>query len=147
VLAKFCSAFLEDTQPVIFGDGEQTRDFTFVENAVQANLLACEAPNVSGKVFNIGIGGRFSLNETVTLLNKISCKGLEAKYEPARDGDIRDSQADISQAREFLGYEPPVAFEEGLRRTFEWYRGTQEKTKSSAESSSQPASATAPAKP
>jgi nucleoside-diphosphate-sugar epimerase len=140
VLAKFCSAFLDGTQPVIFGDGEQTRDFTFVENAVQANLLACEAPNVSGKVFNVGVGGRFSLNQTVTLLNKISGKSLEAKYEPGREGDIRDSQADISQAREFLGYDPPVAFEEGLRRTFDWYRATQEKAKASAE----PASASTP---
>jgi nucleoside-diphosphate-sugar epimerase len=122
VLAKFCAAFLEETQPVIFGDGEQTRDFTYVENAVRANLLACEAPNVSGKVFNVGTGGRFSLNQTVELLRKISGKPLEAKYDAPRDGDIRDSQADISQAREYLGYEPQVDFEEGLRRTFEWYR-------------------------
>src|ERR1700738_2080068 len=127
VLAKFCTAFLEDTQPVIFGDGEQTRDFTYVDNAVQANLLACEAPNVSGKVFNVGVGGRFSLNQTVALLNNIFGKSLHAKYETAPDGDIRDSQADISRAREFLGYEPSVAFEEGLRRTFDWYRATQEK--------------------
>src|SRR5712675_2706728 len=116
VLAKFCTAFLENTQPVVFGDGEQTRDFTYVENAVVANLLACEAPNVSGKVFNVGVGGRISLNHTVTLLSNISGKRLEPKYEPARDGDIRDSQADISQAREFLGYEPSVPFDEGLRR-------------------------------
>jgi UDP-N-acetylglucosamine/UDP-N-acetyl-alpha-D-glucosaminouronate 4-epimerase len=122
VLAKFCTAFLEQTQPVIFGDGEQTRDFTYVENAVRANLLACEAPNVSGKVFNVGTGGRFSLNQTVELLRKISGRPLEAKYDAPRDGDIRDSQADISQAREYLGYEPQVDFEEGLRRTFEWYR-------------------------
>jgi len=127
VLAKFCTAFLEDTQPVIFGDGEQTRDFTYVDNAVQANLLACEAPSASGKVFNIGVGGRFSLNQTVALLNKISGKRLEVNYDAARDGDIRDSQADISQAREFLGYDPQVEFEEGLRRTFEWYRAMQEK--------------------
>ena len=127
VLAKFCTAFLEDTQPVIFGDGEQTRDFTYVDNAVQANLLACEAPSASGKVFNIGVGGRFSLNQTVALLNKISGKRLEVNYDAARDGDIRDSQADISQAREFLGYDPQVQFEEGLRRTFEWYRAMQEK--------------------
>jgi UDP-glucose 4-epimerase len=125
VLAKFCTAFLEDTQPVVFGDGEQTRDFTYVENAVQANLLACEAPNVSGKVFNIGVGGRVSLNEVLRELGKITAKTLEAKYDPPRDGDIRDSQADISQAREFLGYEPQVSFEEGLSRTFEWYRATQ----------------------
>jgi nucleoside-diphosphate-sugar epimerase len=127
VLAKFCTAFLEDTQPLVFGDGEQTRDFTFVENAVQANLLACEAPNVSGKVFNIGVGGRTSLNEVLRELGKITGKTLEAKYDPPRDGDIRDSQADISQAREFLGYDPQVSFEEGLARTFEWYRETQAK--------------------
>jgi nucleoside-diphosphate-sugar epimerase len=127
VLAKFCTAFLEETQPVIFGDGEQTRDFTYVENAVQANLLACEAPNVSGKVFNVGTGGRFSLNQTVELLRKISGKPLETKYDVPRDGDIRDSQADISQAREYLGYKPQVDFEEGLRRTFEWYHDVQAK--------------------
>jgi nucleoside-diphosphate-sugar epimerase len=144
VLAKFCTAFLEETQPVIFGDGEQTRDFTYVENAVQANLLACEAPNVSGKVFNVGAGGRFSLNQTVDLLNKIAGKNLEVKYEPARDGDIRDSQADISQAREFLGYEPQVAFEEGLVRTFEWYRVTQ--AKAAATPSTPAVSAPAPVK-
>jgi len=122
VLAKFCTAFLEETQPVIFGDGEQTRDFTYVDNAVSANLLACEAPNVSGKVFNIGVGGRFSLNQTVELLRSISGTQLEVKYDPPRDGDIRDSQADITQARELLGYDPQVEFEQGLRRTFEWYR-------------------------
>jgi len=132
VLAKFCTAFLDETQPVVFGDGQQTRDFTFVENAVQANLLACEAPNVSGKVFNVGTGGRTSLNEVLHTLEKISGKTLEVKYEPARDGDIRDSQADISQAKEFLGYDPQVGFEEGLTRTFEWYRSTQ--TKAAAKS-------------
>jgi nucleoside-diphosphate-sugar epimerase len=127
VLAKFCTAFLEDTQPGVFGDGEQTRDFTYVDNAVQANLLACEAPNVSGKVFNVGVGGRVSLNEVLRALAKITGKTLETKYEPPRDGDIRDSQADISQARDFLGYDPQVSFEEGLARTFEWYRETQAK--------------------
>jgi UDP-N-acetylglucosamine/UDP-N-acetyl-alpha-D-glucosaminouronate 4-epimerase len=132
VLAKFCTAFLEETQPVVFGDGEQTRDFTFVENAVQANLLACEAPNVSGKVFNVGTGGRTSLNEVLRTLEKVTGKVLEAKYEPPRDGDIRDSQADISQAKELLGYDPQVSFKEGLTRTFEWYRSTQ--TKAAAKS-------------
>src|SRR5438445_2981606 len=133
VLAKFCTAFLEDTPPVVFGDGEQTRDFTYVENAVQANLLACDAPNVSGKVFNVGVGGRVSLNEVLRELGKITSKTLETKYEPPRDGDIRDSQADISQAREFLGYAPNVAFEEGLARTFEWYRETQAKAAAKTE--------------
>src|SRR5467141_574758 len=127
VLAKFCSAFLEDAQPVVFGDGEQTRDFTYVENAVQANLLACEAPNASGRVFNVGVGGRVSLNQVLRELGKITGKKLEAKYEPPRDGDIRDSQADISQAQEFLGYQPNVTFEEGRARTVEWYRETEAK--------------------
>jgi len=133
VLAKFCTAFLEDTQPLVFGDGGQTRDFTYVENAVQANLLACEAPNVSGRVFNVGVGGRVSLNDVLRELGKIIGKTLEAKYDPPRDGDIRDSQADISQAREFLGYEPQVTFEDGLARTFEWYRETQAKVAAKAE--------------
>jgi len=137
VLAKFCTAFLEDTQPVVFGDGEQTRDFTYVENAVQANLLACEAANVSGKVFNVGVGGRVSLNSVLGELAKITGKTLQAKYEAPRDGDIRDSQADISQARELLRYDPKVSFEEGLARTFQWYRETRTKaaTKESASQS------------
>jgi UDP-N-acetylglucosamine/UDP-N-acetyl-alpha-D-glucosaminouronate 4-epimerase len=123
VLSRFALAFLEDQQPVIYGDGEQTRDFTFVENAVQANLLACEAPSsASGGVFNVGTGARISLNQTLELLRRISGKKLQAKHEPPRDGDIRDSQADISKAREFLGYEPTILFEEGLERTFAWYR-------------------------
>jgi nucleoside-diphosphate-sugar epimerase len=133
VLAKFCTAFLEDTEPVVFGDGEQTRDFTYVENAVQANLLACEAANVSGKVFNVGVGGRVSLNGVLRELQKITAKKLEARYDPPRDGDIRDSQADISQAREFLGYSPQVSFEDGLARTFQWYRDTQTKAAAKTE--------------
>lgn len=127
VLAKFCTAFLEDTKPVVFGDGEQTRDFTFVDNAVHANLLACEAPNVAGQVFNVGCGDRISLNQVLAALRKITGKPLEAKYDPPREGDIRDSQADISAARKFLGYEPQVGFERGLQLTFDWYRETQAK--------------------
>jgi nucleoside-diphosphate-sugar epimerase len=127
VMAKFCTAFLEETEPVIFGDGSQSRDFTYVENAVQANLLACEAPSVSGKVFNIGTGDRISLNDVVDTLGKISGKPLKARHDPPRDGDIRDSQADIDQARALLGYEPSVRLEAGLQRTFEWYRATQAK--------------------
>ncbi|HEX4542213.1 MAG TPA: NAD-dependent epimerase/dehydratase family protein, partial [Candidatus Acidoferrum sp.] len=133
VLAKFCSAFLEDTEPVVFGDGEQTRDFTFVDNAVHANLLACEAPNVAGKVFNVGCGDRISLNQVLQTLQKITGKTLETKYEPPRDGDIRDSQADISQARAFLGYDPKVGFEEGLKLTYDWYRESQSKTAAKTE--------------
>jgi nucleoside-diphosphate-sugar epimerase len=122
VLARFTASFLSGTQPTVFGDGEQTRDFTFVENAVQANLLACEAPNASNQVFNIGTGFRISLNQTLDLLRRITGKNLAAKYEPPRDGDIRDSQADIRKACDTLGYEPTVQFEEGLQRTFDWYR-------------------------
>jgi nucleoside-diphosphate-sugar epimerase len=127
VLARFCACFLEETEPVVFGDGEQSRDFTFVENAVQANLLACEAPNVSGRAFNVGTGGRVTLNQTLELLGQLSGKPLKPKYDPPREGDIRDSQADITQAREFLGYDPQVSFEDGLARTFDWYRTTQAK--------------------
>jgi nucleoside-diphosphate-sugar epimerase len=124
-MAKFCTAFLEETEPVIFGDGTQSRDFTYVDNAVQANLLACEAPRASGRVFNIGTGTRVNLNEIVAALGQISGKPLKPRYDSPRDGDIRDSQADISHARAVLGYEPTVSLDEGLQRTFDWYRATQ----------------------
>jgi UDP-N-acetylglucosamine/UDP-N-acetyl-alpha-D-glucosaminouronate 4-epimerase len=129
VLAKFCTAFLEESEPVIYGDGEQSRDFTFVANAVHANLLACEAPNASGRVFNVGTGARITLNDVVDTLGRISGKALAPRYEPARDGDIRDSQADITRARDYLGYEPLVQFPEGLERTFDWYRTTAQQAK------------------
>lgn len=122
VLSRFASAFLNEEPPVIYGDGEQTRDFTYVDNAVQANLLACEAPGAAGQVFNVGTGHRISLNQTLELLRQFAGIQLTAKYDPLRDGDIRDSQADITKAREILQYEPTVLFEEGLQRTFEWYR-------------------------
>jgi len=127
VLAKFCTAFLEGTEPVVFGDGEQTRDFTYVDNVVQATLASCEAPGASGKVLNVGTGARISLNQTLQLLREISGNPLEAKYEPPRDGDIRDSQADIHLARQLLDYEPAVNFAEGLGRTFAWYQECQAK--------------------
>jgi nucleoside-diphosphate-sugar epimerase len=133
VLAKFCTAFLEDTEPVVFGDGEQTRDFTFVDNAVHANLLACEAPNVAGKVFNVGCGDRISLNQVLAALREVAAKPLRAKYDPPREGDIRDSQADISEARRYLGYEPQVGFLQGLQLTFDWYRESQQKAAARAE--------------
>jgi nucleoside-diphosphate-sugar epimerase len=127
VLSKFITTLLADGQPVIFGDGEQSRDFTYIENVVQANLLACEAPNCAGQVLNAGTGGRFTLNETLRLLEKISGKRATAKYEPPRSGDILHSQADITEARKTLGYDPKVSFEEGLRRTWEWYRANESK--------------------
>src|SRR5262249_33995161 len=122
VLSKFCAAFLEGTEPVVYGDGEQTRDFTYIDNVVQATLLACEAAGASGRVCNVGTGERISLNQTLELLREISGTRLEAKYDPPREGDIRDSQADIRLAGELLGYLPAVNFSDGLRRTFDWYR-------------------------
>src|SRR5215469_17010901 len=104
VLSRFSTAFLESAPPVIFGDGEQTRDFTYVDNAVQANILACEAGGASGKTFNIGTGQAISLNNVVKMLQKISGKTLEPKYELPREGDIRDSLADIQLAGEVLNY-------------------------------------------
>ena len=121
VLSRFTAAFLQDEQPVVFGDGEQTRDFTYVANAVQANLLACEAPGVSGFVFNVGTGDRYSLNQTLEILRGLSAKKLPAKYEPAREGDIRDSQADITSAKTLLAYDPKITFEQGLKKTWEWF--------------------------
>ena len=108
VLSRFCTAFLEGTPPVVFGDGEQTRDFTYVENAVMANLAACEAPSAAGRTFNIGTGSSISLNNVMAMLGKISGMALEAKYEAPREGDIRDSLADIALAKELLGYQPSV---------------------------------------
>lgn len=123
VLSRFMLAVLEGKKPVIYGDGEQSRDFTFIENVVDETLRACEAPYASGQVFNGGTGSRITLNQVIRLLSKISGRQIDADYEPPRNGDIRDSQADISLARRVLGYEPRVHFEEGLRRTWEWYRG------------------------
>jgi len=121
VLSRFITALRDGGQPVVFGDGEQTRDFTYVSNVVDATLRAAETPGVSRKVLNVGTGGRFSLNYTLALLAKIAGKPADPRYDPPRPGDIRDSQADITQARELLGYVPSVGFEEGLRRTWEWY--------------------------
>ncbi len=122
VLSRFISAMLDDVPPVVFGDGEQSRDFTYVENAVQATLLASEAQGVSGMVFNVGTGSRYTLNQTIQLLQAIAEKPVQVQYDPPREGDIRHSQADIELARKRLGYQPRVGFEEGLRRTWEWYR-------------------------
>ncbi len=127
VLSRFITALLEGQPPVVFGDGEQSRDFTYVANVVDATLRACDAPGASGKVFNVGTGERFTLNETLRLLGKISGKNSKAKYDPPRTGDILHSQADISLARKLLGYHPSIAFEEGLKRTWEWYAATYKK--------------------
>jgi nucleoside-diphosphate-sugar epimerase len=122
VLSPFMLAVLEGESPVIYGDGEQSRDFTYIENVVDETLRACEASGASGKVFNGGTGARITLNEVVKRLEKITGQKIRAEYEPPRPGDIRDSQADISLARKVLGYEPRVDFEEGLQRTWNWYK-------------------------
>jgi len=121
VLSRFMLAVIEGQPPVIYGDGDQSRDFTYIDNIVDVTLRACEAGGASGKVFNGGTGARITLNEVVKLLAKVTGKKIQAKYEPPRTGDIRDSQADISLAEKVLGYQPLVHFEEGLKRTWEWY--------------------------
>ena len=122
VLSRFMLAVIEGEQPVIFGDGEQSRDFTYIENVVDVTLRACEASGASGLVFNGGTGARITLNAVLKQLEKITGKKLQAKYDPPRVGDIRDSQADISLARKILGYHPAVGFETGLERTWQWYK-------------------------
>jgi len=124
VLAKFITLMLRGERPTIYGDGEQSRDFNYIDNAVAANLLAATAPeaDVAGKTFNIATGHRFNLNETVELLKPLTGFAGEPIYEAERTGDIKHSLADISQAQEKLQYRPAVDFNEGLRRTVEWYR-------------------------
>jgi UDP-glucose 4-epimerase len=124
VLAKFCLAMLSGQTPMIHGDGEQSRDFTFIDNNVHANILAAKAPaeKVAGGVFNIATGRRITLNETVKILRKLTGYQGEVKYGPDRAGDIKHSYADISKAKAALGYEPLVNFEDGLKRTVDWYR-------------------------
>ena len=125
VLAVFCRRMLAGERPTIYGDGEQSRDFTYVENVVHANLLAAEAPahRVSGQVMNVATGTRITLNEAFCTLSELTGYCGHPVYGPARPGDIRDSQADISRAVDLLGYAPVVDFREGLRRTVEWYGG------------------------
>ena len=123
VISLFSTALLEGRQPTIYGDGEQTRDFTYVANVVDGVLRACEAPKASGEVINVATAGRISLNELLRTMNTIVGSDIKAIYGPARAGDVRDSQADIEKARRLLGFTPIVSFEEGLRRTVEWAAG------------------------
>ncbi len=121
VLSRFMLAVIKGEPVAIFGDGEQSRDFIYVENVVDVVLRACDASGASGKVFNAGTGVRITLNEVLTQLEKFTGRTIGVKHESARSGDIPHSQADISLARKVLGYKPQVVFEEGLRRTWEWY--------------------------
>jgi nucleoside-diphosphate-sugar epimerase len=120
VISLFATALLEGRAPIIHGDGEQTRDFTYVANVVDGVLRACEAPNVGGDVLNVATGRRTSLNELLRALNNLVKADVHPIFKETRAGDVRDSQADISKARALLGYEPSVSFEDGLRRTLDW---------------------------
>ena len=126
VMAKWIGQLLHGEQPKIFGDGEQGRDFTYIDNVVHANLLVAEAPaeRVSGQVFNIACGERHTLNETFSVIARLLGSRLEAVHGPERPGDVRDSLASIAAAQKAFGYAPQVGFEEGLRRTVNWYRQT-----------------------
>lgn len=121
VIPIFITALLEGRAPVIHGDGRQSRDFTYVANNVAANLLACTAPGAAGQVFNIACGKRYNLLQLLELLREYTGVDIPPVHDAPRPGDVRHSQADISRAEEVLGYRPVVSFEEGLRRTVEWY--------------------------
>jgi nucleoside-diphosphate-sugar epimerase len=125
VLAKFITLMLRGEQPTIFGDGEQSRDFTYIDNVVHANLLACAAlaDQVAGRMFNIATGDRITLNETFKALQGLTGFSGQPVYGPERGGDIKHSLADISKAEAEFGFRVTVEFEEGLRRTVDWYRG------------------------
>jgi len=122
VIPRFTAAMLSGRRPVIYGDGHQSRDFTFVANVVDANLLAADAPNVAGRVFNAANGKNTDLLTLVEMLNRLLGTKIEPEFAPPRVGDVKESLADITQARRCLGYEPQVSFEEGLRRTVDYYK-------------------------
>jgi nucleoside-diphosphate-sugar epimerase len=122
VISLFATALLEGRQPTIYGDGEQTRDFTYVANVVDGVLRCCEAPRAAGQVINVATGGRISLNDLLKTMNALLGTSVQAIYQDARAGDVKDSQADITKAGQILGYKPTVALEEGLRRTLDWCR-------------------------
>lgn len=123
VIPIFASHLIAGTQPTIFGDGEQSRDFTFIENVVDANIRASLCEEAAGHLVNVACGTRYSLNELFRSMREILGSSVEPRYAPPRAGDVKHSHADISAARRLLGYEPRVSFEEGLRRTLAWYRG------------------------
>jgi nucleoside-diphosphate-sugar epimerase len=122
VISVFATALLENRSPKIYGDGKQTRDFTYVANVVDGVLRACDAPNASGEVINVATGGRISLNDLFYAMRDVVGGNLEPTYAEPRQGDVRDSQADIRKAKDLLGYTPSVSFEDGLARTIAWYR-------------------------
>ena len=122
VIPKFIDKLLRGETLTIFGDGEQSRDFTYVDNVVEANLLALTATGAAGKDCNIGCGTRMSLNQLVAILEKIIGRKAKVEYQPARPGDVRDSQADITRAKNLLDYSPQISIEAGLSKTVDWFR-------------------------
>lgn len=122
VIPKFVVSMLAGKRPTVFGDGGQARDFTYVENIVRGNLAAAAAPQASGRIFNVACGRQYSLLELIESINRVLGTKIEPIFEPARAGDVRDSLADITAAREVLKYEPTIDFDEGLRRSIEYYR-------------------------
>jgi nucleoside-diphosphate-sugar epimerase len=122
VISLFISALCEGRSPTIYGDGGHTRDFTYVANVVDGVLRACDAKGVSGEVINVATGGRISLNQLFETIRDLVGAKVDPIYADARPGDIRDSQADVQKARRLLGYEPTITFDEGLKKTVEWYR-------------------------
>jgi nucleoside-diphosphate-sugar epimerase len=125
VIPRFVTACLAGEAPVVYGDGEQTRDFTYVAEAVQANVLAADAPGASGAMVNVAGGRRVSLNEILALVAELTGATVRPRYEPARAGDVRDSVADLARARALLGFQPAVDLREGLRHTIESFRSGQ----------------------
>jgi nucleoside-diphosphate-sugar epimerase len=122
VIPRFIKAMLAGESPTIYGDGTQTRDFTFVDNVVHGNLLACKAPGADGETFNLATGGRIAIIDLVRQLNAIMGRDVKPIHSDERPGDIKHSRADIGKARDRLGFSPIVSFEDGLRRTVDWYR-------------------------
>jgi nucleoside-diphosphate-sugar epimerase len=125
VISLFIRSLVEGRRPTIYGDGGQTRDFTYVANVVDGVLRACLAPDASGEVINVATGGRISLNELFSALKDLTGASVEPIYAEERAGDVRDSQADIGKARRLLGYEPHVTLQQGLEKTVAWFRSTQ----------------------
>jgi UDP-glucose 4-epimerase len=121
-IPAFVTAILRDTPPTIYGDGEQSRDFTYIDNVVHANLLAARAPETAGEVINVACGEAITVNAIIEMINRLLGKNVRPKYEPSRPGDVKHSLADITAAKELIGFEPVVLFREGLEKSIDWYR-------------------------
>lgn len=121
-IPAFVTAILNDKQPTVYGDGEQSRDFTYIDNVIEANLLAATAPETSGQTINIACGQAVTINQIIKMINQILGKDIEPAYTPNRPGDVKHSLADITAAQNTIGYEPVVTFEDGLERAIDWYK-------------------------